>query len=292
MKSLAVFGAARNRHKTIGVIAPGFDSSFVVEAVKGIRNAAAAGGYDTLMAHSRGNIQKEMAGIRLLPDEAAAVFFGPQAGLRGSIVIIDHARCGYLAAEHLIQRGCRHPVLITGTLMTNACGLRYDGFCAALREYAPGRRTPGLLMAPIDTETDIAQVIQRLLRLAPRPDGLFVTDNRSAAMCIHMLEDAGVKVPGDIAIIGLDDEAIGRLIAPALTCIAQPAFELGRTAASLLVDRLARAAGQKASGQKATVQKTVGHQPAVLLQPNLVIRDSSLKRRCKPDLSLVKNSID
>jgi hypothetical protein len=136
--------------------------------------------------------------------------------------------------------------------------------------------------------------MQEVLRMDPRPDGLFITDDRAAIHCMNALRWAGVGVPEDIAIIGLNNDPAGRLTTPTLSTIQYPGFEIGREAACRLLDRLCGrvgsggrggsdgrggADGRGVSGGRGSGD---GHWAAAerveaIGQPELIVRKSSLK---------------
>jgi len=274
MKRLAVYDLTRNRQNRIGVIVNSLDSPFVTHALEGIREAASRNGYDIFIADSPKSIDKEIANLRLLPAEVAVAFLDrPGRAYNRGVVAVDNAMCGYLAAEHLLQQGCRQPVMAASRREDTACALRTAGFHSALRKYGMGRQGQCLLTGDIDTEAGAAALIWRLLRMIPRPDGLFITGDRAAAMCIHALDDAGLLVPRDMAIVGFHNEPIGRLMSPSLTTIGYPGQAIGRIAASRLLGGLS---GRVAAGTRTTV-----------MPPFLIMRNSSLKGSF-----FCKNSID
>ena len=73
----------------------------------------------------------------------------------------------------------------------------------------------------------------------PRPTALFATNNFIAIGVLHALDELGISVPDDVAVVGLDDLPEAMVTFPFLTVAAQPAFELGRESIAMLLDRLA-----------------------------------------------------
>ena len=289
-KRVAVFDLASRRTKTIGVIVPRLDSHFIMAALRGIQEVISEKGYEIIITHSQESREKEMANVRLLFERNVdgvlaslsaetkgtahftpfidrgipVVFFDSVKKAHSSgAVVIDNARCGYLATEHLFRQGCRRIAIITSDPKRDVNAQRYQGFRKALEKYD----LPFLKELLITCDTGIEggmNAAKQVLRMQPLPDGLFITDDLAAAVCMQALKDAGVRVPGEIAIVGLNNDPVGRLITPALTTIDYPGFEVGKTAASRLVDHL--------WGSVAAQGLTTAVVP-----PALIVRASSLR---------------
>lgn len=78
-----------------------------------------------------------------------------------------------------------------------------------------------------------------LLTSSDRPTAVFCANDLMAIGAIDAALHAGVQIPGDIAIIGVDDIEAAGLVRPALTTVRIPAEEIGRTAGELLLRRIA-----------------------------------------------------
>ena len=71
----------------------------------------------------------------------------------------------------------------------------------------------------------------------PLPDGLF-TNDLSAALCIRVFKEQGIRVPEDIAVVGFNNDTIGIISAPQLTTVNYPAVKMGEEAATALINHL------------------------------------------------------
>ena len=275
---------------TIGVIVHRLDSYFITSALKGIEDAVAGSGYELIVTHSQESMEKEVANARLLFDNKVVgviaslsmgtkglghfkaftnegvpiVFFDRVAEMGESDqVVIDNTGCGYLATEHLIRQGCKRIVLITSSLERNVYAQRYEGYRTALEKYGIPFTRELLILEDPDKEAGLDAAIQ-IRQMSPMPDGLFITNDLAAAMCMHGLKEAGIRVPEDIAIVGFNNDPVGRLITPTLTTIDYPGYEMGRSAAVSLLDRLA--GGKVVVGCKTTI-----------IPSGLIVRKSSIK---------------
>jgi LacI family transcriptional regulator len=278
------------RTNTIGVIVPRLDGHFISSALKGIVNTTAEQGYEVIITHSEESRDKEIASARLLYDRRVdglicslaaetsdlthfdafsekgvpVVFFDRVEQMHCSDTVgIDNFRCGFLATEHLINQGCRRIAIVTAGLERNVYAQRYLGYKQALNKYAVPFSDELLILEDIDVNSGV-EAAERILQLDPLPDGLFITSDLVAAMCMHVLQEAGIRVPGDIAIVGFNNDPLGRLITPTLTTIDYPGLEVGKTAAASLLDQL--------SGRGALLGSTTA-----ILPSKLIVRNSSLR---------------
>jgi LacI family transcriptional regulator len=101
--------------------------------------------------------------------------------------------------------------------------------------------------------------------MKPLPDAAFITNDFVAAVCMRTLKENDIKIPEDIAIVGFNNDAVGKLIEPALTTINYPGMEMGEIAAHNLINHL------KGIGN---IQNT----NTIIIRSNLIIRKSSLKK--------------
>jgi len=278
-----------NKTNIIGVIVPTLDSYFITSALSGIREVVAEEGYELIITHSRESMKKEIASAQLLFDWGVdgviaslsaetkdlshfmpftdtgipVVFFDSAERMDHSdIVLVDNARCGFLATEHLIKQGCRRIAIISSSLERNVHMQRFKGFREALKDYTIPFTEELLILGDIDMDGGAA-IARLILEMRPMPDGLFFTNDLAAALCMHCLKEAGVRVPEDIAIVGFNNDPLGRLVTPTLTTIDYPGLEIGRTAAENLLDHLSCCHG----GQSRTA----------VVAAELIVRGSSLR---------------
>jgi len=105
----------------------------------------------------------------------------------------------------------------------------------------------------------------RILKMNPLPDGIFITHDFSAAICMQILIDHGINIPADIAVVGFNNDDISKLVQPRLTTINYPGKDLGEIAARNLIDQL---------NNKNLLQIT----NRIIVRSELIIRQSSLKK--------------
>ena len=105
-----------------------------------------------------------------------------------------------------------------------------------------------------------------MLKMKPLPDGAFITNDFVAAVCMRTLKEHGVAIPDDIALVGFNNDAIGKLIEPALTTINYPGRDMGEIVASNLINHLKG------------ISK-IQHTKTIIVSSDLIIRKSSLKKK-------------
>jgi LacI family transcriptional regulator len=282
----------RQQHtKTIGVIVHELNSNFITSVLAGIEKVTTEAGYDLIIAHSAEDAEKEAANAKNLfnkrvdgliaslafdtvnldhyksfADKGVPVIFFDRVEQNGknTVVVIDNYKCGYLATSHLVEQGCTRIVHITSSLKRNVYAQRYKGYLEALSDNSIPFDESLLIVADLSEQAGILSA-QKVLNMKPRPDGLFITNDFVAAVCMRTLKEAGIRIPQEMAIVGFNNDAIGKLIEPALTTINYPGIDMGEIAARNLVNHL-----QGTSNLQQT--------NTIIVRSELIVRKSSLRK--------------
>jgi DNA-binding LacI/PurR family transcriptional regulator len=152
-------------------------------------------------------------------------------------VILDDLYGGRLAVEHLVKLGHRRIAFINGPHGWVTSKERLESYRAVLAEN-------GIPYEPALVEEGTWEVqsghraAQKYLGLPERPTAIFAGNDLMALGAIYAIQEAGLNVPKDIAIVGYDDREIASLSNPTITTVCTPSFEMGQTAARLIVERL------------------------------------------------------
>jgi len=144
---------------------------------------------------------------------------------------------GRQAAHHLLEIGRRHPLVVTGKLGFGCVTERLEGFAEAFEQ--AGHPLPAA--AVLEGDFSIASghaAVARAVADGVEFDSVFAHNDLSAAGALQALREAGIAVPGDVAVVGFDDVEFTALTEPPLTTVRQPLRELGATAARLLTAHL------------------------------------------------------
>jgi LacI family transcriptional regulator len=273
------------KHRTsrvVGVVLSALDNQFYAGLAAGIEQVLREANYQMVVLGDRSDPDEELAGVRtfiamrtpgvimtpvgaeasrLLRSHGTAVVEVDRrlATVPCDAVLIDNERGGREATMHLVGQGHRRIALLgVDTDWTTDAG-RLKGYRTALRN----ARIPydRRLVASIPVRApDIEARIEALLDAAS-PTAFFAANNALAEHAWRVLRRRGLKIPGDISLVGFDDVPWMEMVDPPITVVDQPTVELGRSAARLLLRRL--------HGGPALP-------PAVeILQPHLVVRGST-----------------
>jgi DNA-binding LacI/PurR family transcriptional regulator len=180
-----------------------------------------------------------------------------------SVVTIDNYRGGYLAAQHLLQRGYRHIGHISGPSDWLEANLRQQGWADALLE-AGIEPAPHHWAAGDWTSESGAWAFRRLTGQYPEMDAVFAANDQMALGLLSVAWQTGRRIPDELGIVGFDDLPEAAYYSPPLTTIHQDTVQLG----SLAVDEMLRMIEAVETGQAPIEAKTV------LVPPHLVVRQS------------------
>ncbi len=167
--------------------------------------------------------------------QALPIVFGgrPLQGEGDSYYVdVDNAEGARVATERLISGGRRVIATIAGPQDMPPGVDRLAGWKDAMAE-------AGLDASLVETgdfsPASGAEAMRRLLDTGQRIDGLFAANDQMAAGAYSVIRERGLTIPGDIAVVGFDDDNFGATATPPLTTIHQPAVDMGATMAEVLV---------------------------------------------------------
>ncbi|NEA39606.1 LacI family transcriptional regulator [Streptomyces sp. SID11385] len=211
--------------------------------------ASLVGGPESLVAKVAGRVDGFAVLARTVPTEDLEVISRrvPVVMLAGPREIdhMDHIEVAnrdgeYQLTRHLLaDHGLRRLVFVGSADESPDVGARFEGYRDALREAGlPVPEAPDL-RAPLMTRAEGSRATRALLdRPGPRPEALVFANDQMAVGALHTLEEAGVRVPEDIAVTGFDGIPLSRVVRPPLTTVRQPMRRMGEEAAELLIQRV------------------------------------------------------
>jgi len=200
-------------------------------------------------------VRKQVDGVLLVParstDEPIHFLNRRQVPVvvldrRVSSCIVDSVRGdseggAYALMRLLLELGHRRIALLNGPAEVSTAVDRLAGYRRALAD--AGLACDERLIFPGQFTLEAGRrMAQEALALSPRPTALFATNNFIAIGAYRALREAGLAVPDDISLVAFDDLPSALMLEPFLTVVSQPAYEMGRRATELLLDRLAGAA--------------------------------------------------
>lgn len=284
----------KQKTNTIGVIVHELNSNFITSVLAGIEKVTTEAGYDIIIAHSSESSEKEAANALNLfhkrvdgliaslafdtrtlehfnhfEEKGIPVIFFDRVEEKGDStkVIIDNYKCGYQATQHLIEQGCKRIVLVTANLKRNVYAQRYKGYSDALYDNNIELNKDWVLIKDLSEQCGV-EAAKEIMQMKPLPDGAFITNDFSAAVCMQTLKDYGIKIPEDIAIVGFNNDAISKIVEPQLTTIHYPGMDMGEIAARNLISHLKG-------------QSNIKHTQTIVVRSELIVRKSSIKNQKK-----------
>ena len=182
-------------------------------------------------ANRRITAMLDRAGIPVVLLDSDIVSFPKRS--RYDVVGIDNRRVGYVLAEHLIQHGCRHIDFVSRPNSAHTIEARIAGYQEALLRH---RITPQAEWVHSGETADVEFI--RQLAANPRPDAFICGNDFTAAQLMQNLLALGIRVPEDVAVVGVDDLKFAKLLGIPLTTIHQPCAVLGATAVEAMIRRI------------------------------------------------------
>jgi LacI family transcriptional regulator len=159
------------------------------------------------------------------------------SGVEVDVVRGDSEQGAYQLVNLLLSLGHRRIGMLSGPETISTAAQRVAGYRRALAE-AGVDRDAALVCYGEYTQEGGYQTTQQALFATPRPTALFAANNFIAMGAFRALREAGLSVPGDVALVCFDEAPQSAMIEPFLTVAAQPAYEMGRQATELLLARL------------------------------------------------------
>ncbi|MCL6524720.1 MAG: LacI family transcriptional regulator [Thermoflavifilum sp.] len=253
----------RQKSKTIGVILPELPNNFFTHVVNGIEYVARQKDYHVLIYITHEQASQEKALIRHLQSGRvdgvlASVcaqtndiehFLGLiQLGI--PLVFFDRVyeeigvptvttndyEASFAATEHLIQQGCKHILHVCLPLHLSISRKRLEGFCAAMKKYGLLVDSHSWLVAD-DMESFYRALETRLIGNCA-PDGIFASVEKLAITVYHICQKRGIRIPDQLKVLAFSNLETAALLAPPLTTVTQPAFEMGKKAAEILFRKI------------------------------------------------------
>jgi len=246
---------------TIGILVDDLLSPFTPPVVRGIQDELKESKFISLIINSDWDQNQEQAGINLLLSHPVdGIIFVEYSHLTSSealanadkpgvfvhrlfgtpiknSVVPDDVYGASLAVEHLIQLGHRSIAYISGFESWHNSKERLEGYKKTLEKHAVP--LVGEWIQPGDWEVEGGyQATQSLLHLPNRPTAIFAANDLMALGAIFAIQDAGLNVPHDMAVVGYDNREFTWIARPNITTVVMPVYEMGRIAARILLQQI------------------------------------------------------
>jgi LacI family transcriptional regulator len=280
----------KRRTETIGVVVPKLNSYFMATVISGVEKVTNKHGYGLIISQSQESAKQEISCVstlfdsrvdgilislafdtknldhfnKLLNKDIPVVFFDRVADCNGCMsVIIDNYKAGYEATNHLIGQGCKRIIHLGGNLYRNVYSERLRGYKQALHDNGIDFNQKFVFISELTGESG-RDIMKKIIKQNLKPDGIFASNDTSAVATMVEMQEAGIKIPDDIAVAGFNNEPISQVIRPNLTTVDYPAREIGEIAATALIEKLNNSQSINYS--------------TIVLKHSLIVRQSSLRK--------------
>lgn len=246
----------------LGVLIPDIQNPFYVDVLRGIEDVAYQNNYVIIMCNFNQDEKKEAMYLDILESEAIDGLIAAPAheddqrikkimrnglpvvcvdrslkGVDADIVWVNNEEGAFQAVSFLIERGYKRIAHIGGLTTIPSSRLRDSGYRKAL--VSSGFPVDESLIVHGDsTYASGIQFMEQLLNLPAPPDAVFTGNNLITLGALEAINTRKLRIPQDIAILGFDDMNWSNALNPPLTAVRQPAYEIGKRAGELLIQRI------------------------------------------------------
>lgn len=259
--------AKRLRSKTVsgnllGVMIPDIQNPFYVDVLRGIEDVAYNHNYAIIMCNFGQDEVKERMYLEILQSESIdGLIVAPvrendpkvtellRGGLpmvcvdRGisdenvDVVLVDNQKGAFMAVDHLAKCGYKRIAYIAGKPEIPSSRYREKGYLEALELH--GLKVDRSLIKYGDSKHHSGvELCEDLLAMDNPPDAIFTGNNLITLGALETIHRRKLIIPSEIAIVGFDDMYWSNSLNPPLTAVRQPAYEIGKRAAELLIQRI------------------------------------------------------
>ncbi|MCF7754512.1 LacI family transcriptional regulator [Paenibacillus xylanexedens] len=249
----------KRKSKLIGLLLPDIANPYFPQLARGVEDRMQEQDYRLIFGNSDEDERKEQDYIQTFIQNNVVgvisstnyphssiyeklkipVVFLDRTSLDRPSVYADGREGGRLAAREIIKRGSRRITVMQGPSQIRPAQDRFEGAIEIIRD-------AGLDYQVIQTTSfsinEAGVWAEELFRKYADTDGVIASNDIAAMAVLHEASRIGRKVPDDVQVIGFDDIPMSRLLSPALSTIHQPAYEMGREAAGLLIQLVEQAA--------------------------------------------------
>jgi LacI family transcriptional regulator len=278
--------------KTLGTIVSDITNPFFPQLIRGAEDAALERGYVLITLNTDDHVERERRALAVLrarkvdgvlivmaPDDGEATHIATARdggtavvcldrmprGIEVDSVSVDNRKGARMCMHHLVSRGHRRIGMLSGSPALHTAKERLEGYLEVMRE-SGGQAAPCLIRhGDFRLESGYRLAKEMLLEAEP-PTAIFASNAMMGFGALKALHELGLRCPEDVSLAVFDDIPFGDVIQPRLTVVAQPAYEMGKRGAELLI---ARVEGREKSAGPVRIE----------LSPELIVRGSTAARR-------------
>ena len=276
----------------LGIVVPRIDRNFFATIISSFQDQAQRHGYQVIIAASGESVDQEANAIRamlakkvdglaislstetkdpiyeelLAQHNVPLVYFDrlPSQNTDCDTVCNDNYQIGYDAVLQLYKQGCRRICHFAGPMVQQSYKDRYDGYRKAIDDLGLEFHEEWIFQSSITIEAG-TEAAQRILQMSPgeRPDGIFSAGDFPAITALDIFRRKGIRVPKDIAIIGVANEPFDNYLSTPLASFDLHQQRIGEMAAKLLLSRIGEIPEMK-------------HPSHLIVNHDLILRESAI----------------
>ncbi len=277
-----------HKSKTIAIIAPELTNNFFIQAISGAESITQEKDYHLLIYITNDDFQKEESILKhlengrvdgviislatstktyhhlnsLIHTGIPIVFFDRICHeIETAKITTDDFTSGFNATNHLIEQGCRDIAYLSLSENLSIDNKRKQGYLEALNKYDIPFNEERIVQCGTEDKINYNR-IKQLLQTKNRPDGIFASIEKLALNVYYVCNDLHISIPDEIKVICFSNLRTAPLLNPSLTTITQPAFEMGKQAATILFKNLDK-------------KRTLITNENIVLKSELIKRDST-----------------
>lgn len=244
------------------VLIPTFSNPYYIEIINGIEDYSLSNNYNILLCETDSNPERENIFFNMVKNKLAdgIISMDPTVNMKklyelaerhsivllseydegGSIpyVTIDHEQAAYKAVNHLIKLGHNKIGFINSDEKFLYARKRREGYERALKESNIPVENEWIYHTEGVDFQDGAQAMRYFFKIKNTPTAVFAVSDTLAIGALKEINNKQLKVPEDIAVIGFDNISFSNMTNPTLSTVAQPMYEMGKKAASMLINRI------------------------------------------------------
>jgi LacI family transcriptional regulator len=250
--------------KTIGIVIPEVADSFFSLAINGIESVAKEKGYHVLICLTHESFDNEKAILKefqggrvdgvlmsvsretaqsdhindLISNGVPLIFFDRICeDVATAKITTDDFESAYKATVHLIEQGCTSIFFLNISDSLSISNKRLQGYLLALKDHQLQSRKEQIILCTDDARQNY-ELLKNIMERDNRPDGVVASVEKLTTPVYKVCADLNLKIPADVKVVCFSNLETASILNPSLTTITQPAFEMGKTAASLLFNSL------------------------------------------------------
>ncbi|MEN9697375.1 MAG: hypothetical protein RLZ56_796 [Bacteroidota bacterium] len=255
------------RSSSIGVLVCEIANSFFSQAINGIESVAQEMGYNVIIAQSKEDFEKEVSSIQYLASRSVdGIIFSVSAETsdfshlqnlyaRGMNMVsfdrvvdfedihkvsVDNYKAAYEATTHFINNGYKDIACVANAAFLSITKERVEGYKAALRDHNIPLNPNNIyycLHGGLLYE-EVVDIMDDATNRKEKPDAILACSDKITTSIMRYCQNKNLSIPKQLGLVGFSNLDLTDLLAPSLTVVSQPAYEMGRIAAELLIKQI------------------------------------------------------